>query len=308
MVSLAYVMNLSGMLVDGEHHEIRHGRHYRRQAGARRYYEYEFENTTIVQQPEFLNSKTNVSAREGELATLPCGVRNLGTKQVAWKRLGAKDGHFMTVGTFTWVRENNIQVDHRAADGKISYWNLIIKSVHKDDEGTYECQITDKVPLRKHIHLIVLPRPAVKPAVVLMGNEFVDRNEPIKLRCNATGPKIPEDIDWFKDGTKLDTRATKNPNIIITKYMSLEDQAFISDLVIEHTDTGNSGTYICRSSDREVGSLKVTVLVADTTNVKRGTGAQQSERQSNKSSGTYVTTVSLVPVTGLLLTLSALLS
>lgn len=40
-----------------------------------------------------------------------------------------------------------------------------------------------------------------------------------------------------------------------------QDQAFISDLVIEHTDTGNSGTYICRSSDREVGSLKVTVLV-----------------------------------------------
>lgn len=38
MVSLAYVMNLSGMLVNGQHHDIRHGRHYRRQAGARRYY------------------------------------------------------------------------------------------------------------------------------------------------------------------------------------------------------------------------------------------------------------------------------
>lgn len=59
-------------------------------------------------------------------------------------------------------------------------------------------------------------------AVVLMGNEFVDRNEPIRLRCNATGPKIPDDIDWFKDGTKLDTRATKSQNIIITNYRSLE--------------------------------------------------------------------------------------
>lgn len=59
-------------------------------------------------------------------------------------------------------------------------------------------------------------------AVVVSGAEFVDRNEPIRLQCNATGPKTPEDIDWFKDGTKLDTRATKNPNIIITKYVSLE--------------------------------------------------------------------------------------
>ncbi|CAL1527962.1 unnamed protein product, partial [Lymnaea stagnalis] len=100
--------------------------------------------------------------------------------------------------------------------------------------------------------------------VVLTGKEFVDRNEPIRLKCNATGgPKIPEDIDWFKDGTKLDTRGSRDPNIVLTKFMSLEDQALISELFIEHTDTDDSGTYICRSSDREIGSLKVTVLVGE---------------------------------------------
>ncbi|CAL1527963.1 unnamed protein product, partial [Lymnaea stagnalis] len=41
------------------------------------------------------------------------------------------------------------------------------------------------------------------------------------------------------------------------------DQALISELFIEHTDTDDSGTYICRSSDREIGSLKVTVLVGE---------------------------------------------
>ncbi|BFY97064.1 hypothetical protein BsWGS_00103 [Bradybaena similaris] len=238
--------------------------------------DYDYENSTVVPLPEFLNPRSNVTVKEGDMATLPCVVRNLGTKQVAWLRLGIKENDFLTVGTFTWIRENNIMVDHKLEEGQISYWNLIIKAVQKEHEGMYQCQITDKVPLRTHVYLTVKPRPAIKPAVVVSGAEFVDRNEPIKLQCNATGPKIPEDIDWFKDGTKLDTRATKNPNIIITKYMSLEDQVFISDLVIEHTDIDNSGTYICRSSDREIDSIKVTVLVADTTNVKR---AQKEDQQ-----------------------------
>lgn len=45
--------------------------------------EYDHENSTVVLQPEFLTAKSNVSAREGEMATLPCAVRNLGTKQVS---------------------------------------------------------------------------------------------------------------------------------------------------------------------------------------------------------------------------------
>ncbi|KAH9503193.1 hypothetical protein Btru_068440 [Bulinus truncatus] len=181
---------------------------------------------------------------------------------VAWRRIGDKDDHFLTVGTFTWVRENNIQVDHKLEEGQVSRWNLIIKSVEKNDEGTYQCQITDKVPLRIHVYLTVKPRPAAKPAVTLTGKEYVDSNEPIRLICNATGgSKIPEDIDWFKDGTKLDSKNRRDPNIVLTKYMSLEDQALISELFIEHADINDSGSYICRSSDRELDSIKVTVLV-----------------------------------------------
>ncbi|CAG5127884.1 unnamed protein product, partial [Candidula unifasciata] len=83
-----------------------------------------------------------------------CVWRNCGFKPlVAWRRLGIKENDFLTVGTFTWIRENNIL--NRVLLFKISHWNLIIKAVQKEDEGTYQCQITDKVPLRTHVYLTV---------------------------------------------------------------------------------------------------------------------------------------------------------
>ncbi|KAH9503194.1 hypothetical protein Btru_068442 [Bulinus truncatus] len=42
----------------------------------------DYEDSTIVMQPEFLNTKHNITVREGEMASLPCAVRNLGTKQI----------------------------------------------------------------------------------------------------------------------------------------------------------------------------------------------------------------------------------
>lgn len=47
--------------------------------------------------------------------------------QVAWRRLGMKGDHFLTVGTFTWVRENNIQVDHKLEEGHVSLFSSFLK-------------------------------------------------------------------------------------------------------------------------------------------------------------------------------------
>ena len=48
----------------------------------------------------------------------------------------------------------------------------------------------------------------------------------------------------------------------LTLSLSLSQTgALISDLTITHARQEDSGNYICRSSDREIDSLKVTVLV-----------------------------------------------
>ncbi|XP_055873129.1 zwei Ig domain protein zig-8-like isoform X3 [Biomphalaria glabrata] len=289
----------------GQHHDVRHGRHYNRH----RIHDLDYEDSTVVMPPQFLNVKHNVTVIEGDMATLPCAVRNLGTKQIAWRKVG--DNHILTVGSFTWVRENNIQVDNKFEDGQVSRWNLLIKAVKKEDEGTYQCQITDKTPLRIHIYLTVKPRPPVNKSVVaprltepqlpssvfnLTGTEFVDRNDPILLECKATGATLaPEKVDWFKDGLKLDTNNRDHPRIQLEEYTSLqEERTLISKLRIEHADINDSGLYICRISVSEVASIKVTVLVADTTNVKRGTGAHEEEAGLNgHSAATQHTSVVL---------------
>ena len=54
------------------------------------------------------------------------------------------------------------------------------------------------------------------PAVQVTGTEYVERGNPIQLICNATGkPDPPHNVDWFKDGTRLESDAEKG--IIITK-------------------------------------------------------------------------------------------
>ena len=44
--------------------------------------DFDYEDATQVLHPEFVNSLTNVTTRAGGVATLPCAVRNLGTKKV----------------------------------------------------------------------------------------------------------------------------------------------------------------------------------------------------------------------------------
>ncbi|XP_041373041.1 leucine-rich repeats and immunoglobulin-like domains protein 1 isoform X2 [Gigantopelta aegis] len=225
--------------------------------------------------PTFLSTPKNITVRVGRLAKLPCSIKHLGTKQVAWGRMG--EDHFLTIGTFTWVRDKRFIVEHKMHENHISDWNLLIRNVTKEYSGIYECQITTAKKISRHIHLNVV-------GIVLRGSKYIDVGDPISLICNATGgAQIPEEIDWFYEGDKIDSY--KYPNILITKYRSLTDQSLISELMIDRSTTRDSGMYICRSSEREVDSRKVTVLVADTSNVKRGTGKSSSSLEGVRHGG-----------------------
>ena len=76
-------------------------------------------------------------------------------RQVAWRRVDAEDKHFLTVGTFTWARGNNVMIEYHQEPGYISHWNLLIKHVTKEHAGVYECQITAKHKLVRFVTLVV---------------------------------------------------------------------------------------------------------------------------------------------------------
>lgn len=46
----------------------------------------------------------------------------------------------------------------------------------------------------------------VSPVISITGKKYVDLGERIHLVCNASGgPRIPDEIDWFKAGDKIDS-------------------------------------------------------------------------------------------------------
>ncbi|BFY97327.1 hypothetical protein BsWGS_00369 [Bradybaena similaris] len=291
--------------------------------------------------PEFLPGASNISVREGDVAFLPCHVRHLGTKQVAWRRI---DGDkFLTIGTMTWAEENNVSLNHSRKSGHVTTWDLVIHHVRPEDGGLYECQVTSRAG---HVRLVQLnvvvhntkqtwklkhegsgklsrkgaPRPESSipnvPVSVcgaadmngclisITGKMYVDLGDKIHLVCNASGgPRIPDEIDWFKAGDKIDS--SKYRHVVLDKYQSIADSSFISELIIEHSQLSDTGDYICRSSRNDIANLKVTVLYAETANKRRGTGPwpTMGRNHAEDSSGTRQLPISTATVFVVLLTL-----
>ncbi|ESP05623.1 hypothetical protein LOTGIDRAFT_228123 [Lottia gigantea] len=235
-------------------------------------------------EPQFLNSVTNITVREGSLAILPCTVQHLGTKQVAWRRLD--NDHFLTIGTLTWVKDVDIQIEHRRL-GDITDWDLLIKHVRPDHDGLYECQITSVEKYVRHVTLHV-------QATVVKGRKCVQEGQELKIVCNTTGKKkIPDDVTWLKDDQPINSSYFNH--VVVTNYRSLGSKTLVSVLSVNTSKMADSGVYICQSSLAEVDSINITILKDISPNVKRGADAiyvpEVSEDYSgNKAESRYSTT------------------
>ncbi|XP_070173155.1 zwei Ig domain protein zig-8-like [Littorina saxatilis] len=258
--------------------------------------------------PKFLEGKSEVTVRPGEVAILPCSVQHLGTKQVAWRRIDADD--FLTIGEMTWIDDDKIAVEHTTLGKDSSIWNLIIDKVAPDDAGVYECQVTSKYGSNKLVTLSVVGRGVVAQQaetstarqanpfkspikrcgvrsptgclISMEGKRYVDLGERIHLICNASGgPRIPEEIDWFKDGDMIDS--FKYPHVKIEKRQSFRDKAFISELIIDRAKLTDKGEYVCRSSRDNIVNMIVTVLRAESPNRRRGTNMYTDDYDSSAS-------------------------
>ncbi|KAK6180561.1 hypothetical protein SNE40_012693 [Patella caerulea] len=215
--------------------------------------------------PSFLDTPTNTTFGVGEEAILQCAIQNLGTRTVVWRR--ASDPNPLTIGDNTYVSDDRIRVLHEKYSME---WSLHIRDVTFEDEGVYECQISSKSrSVRRLIMLRVNEKPSKNskgPEIEISGLTFVEKGNPLKVTCNATGNDYPpEGLDWFKDGLKI----TPNDRTSINMDVSISDRTIISTLVILRADMYDAGTYVCRTSDLQITSAKVNVLNTDTDIEKR---------------------------------------
>lgn len=94
--------------------------------------------------------------------------------------------------------------------------------------------------------------------IVVRGKPFVTSGETITIVCNISGvTDIPQDLDWFKDGTMLRPMGRK---ISISKDISIANKKLHSVLEIRNSKLEDSGTYVCRNSELLIASQRVQVL------------------------------------------------
>ncbi|GAB1606212.1 netrin receptor DCC-like, partial [Argonauta hians] len=237
----------------------------------------------------FTHTPSNVTAYVGQTTVLECNVKNLGGKEVTWRKPPATNP--ITIGTYVFDQDPKYRVRN---DKKRERWDLIIEDVEMKHAGTYECQISSNTKIAVLVNLTVLDKPpeSKKHELHISGTQYVDLGNTITLQCNASGVEyIPEEVDWFKDGNEI--KSNPLTQIYITKYQSVNARSLHSKLQIMHGRMSDAGTYICRISEIDIASIKVHVLndpvnVKSSVNRKRGTpDADSDSSDKGKANGRH---------------------
>ncbi|KAK3578277.1 hypothetical protein CHS0354_010478 [Potamilus streckersoni] len=171
----------------------------------------------------------------------------------------------LTIGTMTFAPEDEMSVDYKYISRTESHWDLTIKNVKPHHAGLYECQITSSTLFTHYVRLNVIDEPesSVKISEVrVTGGEYVTLHEKIHLTCNATGAdRAPDDVDWFFEGNRIHSSSPRwRDRVEILKRKPIPGKAYISELIIRRSTMADQGSYVCRSSDLSVNSIKVHVL------------------------------------------------
>ncbi|XP_062588223.1 hemicentin-1-like [Saccostrea cucullata] len=241
---------------------------------------------------EFMDIQFNFTYTAGDLATLYCRVKDLGTKVVVWRR--TSQPHPISVGLDIYVPDDRYHVQHIPYRGS---WNLMIKNVNINDAGVYECQISakERAGSRRLVLLNVLEAPSTTtqktfspPDIYIStSSNFVEVGRTITVICNATAIDLPTgDIDWFVEGHKV----RENSRTTITKYSSFVEKVIISKLTITNAQLQDAGTYVCRTSESQISNTKIHVLSARSINSKRGTDSEDRYAKSQRSSASSLFT------------------
>ncbi|XP_012935570.1 zwei Ig domain protein zig-8 isoform X1 [Aplysia californica] len=215
------------------------------------------------------------------MAILPCSVKHLGKRQVAWRRLETDE--FLTIGKMVWSKDPRIVLEHKAHRADITSWDILLRNAKDEDAGYYECQVTSSEHLIWTLQLIVLepvvtskPKPRVHKQVtysplvteklhynderfLTQAEEFVTAGLPIRLACNTSlgNRTIPRSrLEWYKDGVNIQS----NKHILLTRYQFETDRMYVSELLIDNARLSDSGLYLCRLKDHDLFVAKIYVL------------------------------------------------
>ncbi|ALC43128.1 dpr20, partial [Drosophila busckii] len=239
---LNYIFDTHSSANKHHHHDQRYGPH--------------FEDVQRVGQP------TNMTVQAGSSIHLNCRISLLQDKTVSWVRRSAQNEEnaldLLTVGLTAYTGDKRYKMEFQYPNN----WRLRIVNVKKDDEATYECQISTHPPRVIQINLHVNA-----PKVMIVDEygdplqeKYYEIDSTLQLSCVVRNVAMTSSVVFWKhsDDT-LNYDVTRGGVSVKTELM--EDGAN-STLSIAKINKADSGNYTCAISEFQNFSIVVHILNA----------------------------------------------
>eukprot|EP00092_Neocalanus_flemingeri_P076951 GFUD01095492.1.p2 GENE.GFUD01095492.1~~GFUD01095492.1.p2 ORF type:complete len:159 (-),score=62.25 GFUD01095492.1:42-518(-) len=111
---------------------------------------YEEEMKMMMEQPYFVKTKNKTTLKSGEVAFLPCRVKNMGKEyMVTWMYLS--EVTILSVGSMAFSSDQRFSVVHiNRPRIQADDWTLLINTTTTMDSGKYECSV-NTLPKISHV-------------------------------------------------------------------------------------------------------------------------------------------------------------
>jgi len=249
---------------------------------------YEEEMRKLVEKPYFAKVKNKMNVKRGEMAFLPCRVRNMREEYMAtWMRL--PDVTILSVGSLAFSSDKRFGVVHvHRPRIQADDWTLLINTTTTMDSGKYECSV-NTLPKISHVvelevedpmDMIMQDSPYTKntinptpegeeeenfplagPQAIISGppTHYVSSGSTIGLECrisNLTTP--PLSLYWNKEGKVFHARDRPGISLESEKVPGVST----TRLFISHVTTQDSGNYSCMSDIARPDTVRLVVTTA----------------------------------------------
>ncbi|XP_017957793.1 uncharacterized protein LOC108652200 [Drosophila navojoa] len=237
---LNYIFDTHSAANKHHHHDQRYGPH--------------FEDVQRVGQP------TNMTVQAGSSIHLNCRISLLQDKTVSWVRRSAQNEEnaldLLTVGLNAYTGDKRYKMEFQYPNN----WRLKIINVKKDDEATYECQISTHPPRVIQINLHVNA-----PKVMIVDEygdplqeKYYEIDSTLQLSCVVRNVAMTSSVVYWKHSDNvLNYDVTRGGVSVKTELM--EDGAN-STLSIAKIHKADSGNYTCSISEYQNFTIVVHIL------------------------------------------------
>ncbi|XP_050540543.1 lachesin isoform X2 [Daktulosphaira vitifoliae] len=182
-------------------------------------------------EPDFLFPLENVTIAQGRDAIFTCVVNNIGGNRVAWIKADTKA--ILAIHEHVITNNERLSVTHN----DYNTWTLNVRTVRREDRGTYMCQVnTDPMKSQSAFLEVVIPPDIVYEET--SGDMMIPEGGSAKLVCKARGYPEPKILWRREDGGDIIARTGTTTK---TKMQTVEGEF----LVLSKVTRSEMGAYLC---------------------------------------------------------------